>query len=297
MKQLTRLSCLGLLAVVAVVTSIAPVQGQAQRSDKNVALAYEGWSQNQDGSYDLWFGYFNRSWSQEYDVPIGPDNNIEPGGLDRGQPAHFFPRRNQYVFSVRVPADFGDSEVVWTLKTDGVTEKAYATLHHLYLVDDGVMTANLGGCGAFGFCPEAVGNKAPELRIENERVLRTRVAEPVALSAVATDDGKLANRPMSVFLVGRDQFLPNSAGGLRFSWYHYRGPGQVTFDPTQTDVWEDRRDGGNSPWSAGYANPPIPPDNRWTAQARFSEPGAYVIRALAHDGGLFNYEDVTVIVE
>ena len=28
----------------------------------------------------------------------------------------------------------------------------------------------------------------------------------------------------------------------------------------------------------------------------FSEPGTYMLRALAHDGGLINYEDVTVIV-
>jgi len=70
----------------------------------------------------------------------------------------------------------------------------------------------------------------------------------------------------------------------------------VTFDPRQTKVWEDRRDGGDSPWSAGWQTPPIPPDNRWTVQATFSEPGTYVLRALAHDGGLINYEDVTVIV-
>ena len=122
----------------------AVLEAQAPRSDKNVALAYEGFTTNDDGSYDLWFGYYNRSWDHAYDVPIGPDNNIEPAGPDIGQPTHFFPRRNQFVFSVRVPADFGESEVVWTLKTDGVTERAYGTLRHLYAVDDVVTLATLG---------------------------------------------------------------------------------------------------------------------------------------------------------
>ncbi|MEE3137137.1 MAG: hypothetical protein VX291_04290, partial [Gemmatimonadota bacterium] len=94
----------------------------------------------------------------------------------------------------------------------------------------------------------------------------------------------------------QSHFVPNSATGLRLSWFRYRGPGEVMFDPAQTKVWEDRRDGGDSPWSAGWQTPPIPPDNRWTVQATFSEPGTYVLRALAHDGGLIKYEDVTVIV-
>ena len=259
-----RLSCLGLLVVVAVATSIVPVQGQSEHSDRNVALAYEGFTQNEDGTYDLWFGYYNRTWDQEYDVPIGPDNNIEPAGPDRGQPAHFFPRRNQFVFKVRVPADFGDGEVVWTLKTDGVTEKAYATLRHQYAVDDVVMSANFGAGGQTGFNPQLDGNEAPEVRIESDPTIRITVGQPVTLSAVATDDGKPGSRGMSPLLVGQSHFVPNSATGLRMSWYHYRGPGQVTFDPPQSKVWEDRRDGGNSPWSAGWRNPEIPPDNRWT---------------------------------
>ena len=101
---------------------------------------------------------------------------------------------------------------------------------------------------------------------------------------------------MPAMLVGQSHFVPNSATGLRLSWFVYRGAGRVDFDPPQTKVWEDRRDGGNSPWSAGWTTPPIPPGNRWTAQATFNEPGVYVLRALAHDGGLIAYDDVTVTV-
>ena len=185
--------------------------------------------------------------------------------------------------------------MVWTLETDGVTERAYGTLHRLYAVDDVVMSANFGAGGQTGFNPGLVGNAAPEITVENETRLSTVVDEPVTLSAIATDDGKPRPRPMSAQL-GQSAFVPNSATGLRFSWYHYRGPGVVRFDPPQTKVWEDRRDGGNSPWSAGWRTPEVPPENRWVARARFSEPGTYVVRALASDGGLFDYEDVTVVV-
>jgi hypothetical protein len=290
-RTLTALA-LGLAAAV----SSADLRAQADPRDQNVALAYEGFTPQGDGSYLLWFGYFNRSWDREFDVPVGPDNHIEGAGPDGGQPTHFFPRRNQFVFSVRVPADFGDEEVVWTLTTNGVTERAYGTLRPEYAVDDVVMSANFGAGGQTGFNPQLAGNQPPEVRLEGEATRRVRVGEHVTLVAVATDDGKPGRRAMSAGLVGQSHFVPNSATGLRFSWYHYRGPPAIQLDPPQTKVWEDRRDGGDSPWSAGWQVPPVPPDGRWTVQATFREPGTYVLRGLAHDGGLIDYEDVTVVV-
>ncbi|HAT18099.1 MAG TPA: hypothetical protein DCS76_09915, partial [Gemmatimonadetes bacterium] len=61
----------------------------------NIAPVYEGFETNDDGSFNLLFGYYNRNWEEEINVPVGPDNRLEPGGPDQGQPAHFFPRRNQ----------------------------------------------------------------------------------------------------------------------------------------------------------------------------------------------------------
>ncbi|MGE0157811.1 MAG: hypothetical protein AB7T31_00290 [Gemmatimonadales bacterium] len=286
------------VAAYAIAAPTVPASAQSDPRDQNVALAYEGFSRNADGTYDLWFGYFNRNWDREFDVPVGPDNSIEPQGHDRGQPTHFFPRRNQFVFSVRVPATFSvDDEVVWTLTTNGVTERAYGTLKPEYAVDDVVMSANFGAGGQTGFNPQLEGNVAPTVHLGTaSSSLSTRVGQPVELSAIATDDGKPGRRAMSARLVGQSHFVPNSATGLRFSWYHYRGPGTVTFDPPQTKVWEDRRDGGNSPWSAGWEVPPVPPDNVWSARATFDRPGTYVIRGLAHDGGLIDWEDVTVVV-
>ena len=39
-----------------------------------------------------------------------------------------------------------------------------------------------------------------------------------------------------------------------------------------------------------------PPDGRWVATATFAEPGDYVLRAMAHDGGLATAADVAVTV-
>jgi len=284
---------LGLFLMLVVPVAVL---AQSEPRDQNVALAYEGYTTNTDGSYQMWFGYFNRNWDREFNIPIGPENNIVPRGPDQGQPSHFFPRRNQFVFSVNVPANFGDGEVVWTLTSNGVTERAYGTLHPLYSVDEIVMSANFGAGGRSGFNPALVGNEAPQVDVEVESSLRARVGQAISLSVVATDDGRPRARAIS-YRLGDTHEVPNSATGLRFSWYHYRGPGNVSFDPPQTKVWEDRRDGGDSPWSVGWEPPEIPTDNRWATTATFSESGTYVLRALAHDGGLIDYEDVTVIVE
>ena len=288
------MSCV--LAMAAIVAATQPAGVQAPAARENISPVYEGFETNPDGSFNLMFGYYNRSWDDEIDVPVGPGNSLETGGPDQGQPTHFFPRRNQFVFRVHVPADFGDGEVVWTLTTNGVTETAYGTLHPLYAVDEVVMAANFGAGGQTGFRPSLLGNLPPEVRVETGKTMNARVGEPLTLAAIATDDGKPTPSGISAFFVGQSHFVPNSATGLRLSWIQYRGAGEIMFDPPQAKVWEDRRDGGNSPWSAGWRTPALPPEDRWVVQATFSEPGTYVLRALAHDGGLIAYEDVTVVV-
>jgi len=52
-------------------------------SGSNVTGAFEGWFKNPDGSFNLLLGYFNRNTKQQLDIPIGPNNRIEPGGPDR----------------------------------------------------------------------------------------------------------------------------------------------------------------------------------------------------------------------
>ena len=84
--------------------------------------------------------------------------------------------------------------------------------------------------------------------------------------------------------------------GLHLSWFVYRGPNAVTFDPLQVKVWEDTRAGANSPWAPLWQPPVMPADGRLVTQMTFSEPGSYVLRARADDGALFGDDDLKVTV-
>jgi len=286
------------LAAVLIIAYLSPsVAQQAYMSGQSISPAYEGWEQNADGSFDLVFGYMNRNWEQVVDVPVGPENRIEPGDSDQGQPTHFYPRRNRFTFRIRVPADFGDKELVWTLTANGYTERAYGTLKRDYFMDDLVVQANYGAGGAAATTPQLLDNEAPVLTIDGPSNQTTRVGEPINLVAFSSDDGKPRARSMpasSARSPGR--ITTDTSTGHRLAWYVYRGAGNVTFDPPQTKTWEDTRDGGNSPWSPGWQRPEVPEDGRWTVAVTFSEQGTYVLRAIAHDGGLATVDDITVVV-
>jgi hypothetical protein len=272
---------------------------QVISTGQDVVPVFEGWELNADGTFNLVFGYFNRNWEEEMDIPIGPGNGIEPGGPDQGQPTHFLPRRNRFLFRIRVPGDFGKKEIVWTLTTRGKTTRAYGTLKADYFIDDIVIMNNSGAGGAGGGNPDTIGNRPPVLKLEGDTHRAIKVGQPVALAAVATDDGKPRARampPPQSEAARAARGTPNSATGLRLSWFVYRGAGNVTFDPPQIEVWEDYRDGTNSPWSLGWRTPPAPSEGRWVSRATFTEPGTYVLRCLAHDGGLSAFADVTFAV-
>ncbi len=293
---------------------------------QNVSPAFEGWEENADGSFNMLFGYMNRNWDEEPDVPVGPDNNISPGEPDQGQPTHFQPRRNRFVFKVRVPKDWGNKELVWTLTTKGKTERAFATLRLDSRVDNLVQASEQGAIGAGISSPAIRANVAPDLTMDTgER--RAQVNQPLTLVAVAKDDGvprprfgpdspaadrvaraaaaagkpvpkvergkmtfdAAAQRPPSAITVG-------SQTGLRHSCIVYRGAGRVTFTPDQSKVWEDTRAGANSPWAWRWMAPAIPPDGKYVVNVAFEDPGTYTIRCLASDGALNTYKDVVVSV-
>jgi hypothetical protein len=277
-------------------------------SGQDIAPVYEGWRTNPDGSHELMFGYFNRNQQQELDIPVGADNFLEPGDLDQGQPTHFYPRRSRFVFRVRVPKDFGKKEVVWTLNANGKKNTAYATLHPDYYANDIVVMNDEGAGGSGGGGYDINNNTPPVLKVEGSLSRTVAVGQPIDLAAVVTDDGVPKRRlvPLVVpwtedtkkFARIGSRCCADSSSGLRLSWFVYRGPAaDVTFDPPQFEAWEDYRDGRNSPWSAGWEPPPVPPGNRWSAKAIFSKPGTYVLRTLAHDGGLKTSEDITVVVK
>lgn len=263
---------------------------------QNVAPAFEGWEEHPDGSFSMVFGYFNRNWEEQPDIPIGPANMIEPGSPDQGQPTHFFPRRNKFVFRVPVPKDFGNKEVVWTLTVHGKTEKAYGTLKDDYKIDKRVLQTNthmnLGVRDYPKFDEDMAENEPPVVRVEGDR--RTvNAREPLALTAIVTDDGRLKRIPQ-----GGGLDSDTTALGLRVTWFVYRGPAdKVTFAPEQLTVYQDKKVGGNSPWSPGWNPPPLPVDGQFPVTVTFGAPGTYVLRVLAHDGGLDAAKDVTVTVK
>ena len=266
------------------------------RTGQTIAPAYEGWEQNPDGSYNLLFGYFNRNWEEQTHVPIGPANSIDPGGPDQGQPTRFFPRRNKFIFKVRVPKDFGNKEVIWTLTTQGKTERAYATLKADYKVDRRVYMTNmhmrLNVPDYPEFDQDMVDDVAPVVRLEGAAQRTVKVNEPLSLDAFVSDDGKLKAKPAPKGVNDSD----TTALGLRVAWFIYRGGGRVRFEPEQFKVWQDKTPGGNSPWTPAWLPPPLPADGKHPVKVTFEQPGTYTVRLLAHDGGLQTHADVVVTV-
>jgi hypothetical protein len=265
----------------------------------------------------MFFGYMNSNWEEEFDIPVGPDNAIEPGGPDQGQPTHFYPRRNMFLFTIRVPQDFGNKELVWTLVTHAKTERAYGSLKADYLLNKQTIGTEVGANMA-GLGDELLQNEFPVLRVEGDKRRSARVGEPVTLVARVTDDGipsgtrrtRAPARGSTPEARGGSsaepvrhpiyrppaQGVPATPNGLWLSWIVYRGARRVTFAPLQMKTWQDTRTYANSPWSPPYIIPPPPPDGRWVVQATFDEPNTYVLRAVVSDGALFTHENVTISV-
>ncbi|HUR33163.1 MAG TPA: hypothetical protein VM032_05165 [Vicinamibacterales bacterium] len=175
---------------LVVAPAVAGAQSLSYNSGQNIAPGYEGWEEDADGSKYFLFGYMNRNWEEELDVPVGPANNFSPGNADLGQPTHFLPRRNRFVFRVKVPATFSaKDELVWTLTTNGVTEKAYASLREDYKVDDVVKASETGALGAGTSSPEVRANKPPVVKVDGPRTLTAKVGQPLTIVTTVTDDG------------------------------------------------------------------------------------------------------------
>jgi len=251
-------------------------------SGQSIVPYYEGWIRNQDGTFDLVFGYFNRNFKEELAIPAGPNNKVEPGNADQGQPTYFLPRRQRFLFRVRVPANFGKGIVTWTVTANGKTEKAFGDLIAPEEITERVVATN----GNFDPGLDDP-NKAPTVTLTP--VSSATVNAPVSLVTSVTDDGlpkpRAAPRPAAPPpppTPGQPNFgaQVNSSGGgrptgLRISWLEYRGPGKVTFEPAgQTQI----------------AN------GQGTVTARFSAPGDYVLIGSTTDGQISTKVRVNVTV-
>jgi hypothetical protein len=308
--------------VISAFSVLSSAQSLSYTRGQNISPAYEGWEQGPDGAKYFLFGYMNRNWEEEIDVPVGAENGFNVGGADQGQPTHFLPRRNRFVFRVKVPNGFSEKdELVWTLTTHGKTEKAYATLRPDYIVDDVVKASETGALGAGTSSPEVRGNHSPSVHIQEVKARTLKVGEALTVVSDVKDDGIPKRRqPSPALLAAAAQRLaadPALAAqlrnpamsppsritvgknvGLHVSWFVYRGPvgGKATFDPPQVKAWEDTRAGANSPWAPVWAAPKIPEDGLLPVQVSFSAPGTYILRCRADDGALVADDEVTIVV-
>jgi len=227
----------------------------------SITGAFEGWFKNADGSFSLLLGYYNRNQRQEVDISIGPNNRIEPGGPDRGQPTHFLPGRQWGLFAIKVPADFGDSKLTWTLVANDQTTVIPASLKNDYEISP--------------FQEAAVGNTPPTIgfeehgpNVQGPRGLtadRTaKVGVPLPLTVFASDDAKFT---------ASSGTRPKTLGPpIVLTWRMYRGPAPVTFADNKPPVEFDKTPRPGS-GASGKA----------TTTATFSAPGDYVLHVQAND--------------
>jgi hypothetical protein len=300
----------GVALAALLLASDAVAQVYTYQTGQDMSPAYEGWKENPDGSFNLIFGYMNRNWGEELDIPIGESNFFSPGPEDRGQPTHFYPRRNRFVFEVRVPADFGDQELVWTVDVRGSTERAYASLRTDYKLDHMVVMSETGALGIGVSDSIMRSNAPPSVTLVGEPVRRVGVGQPVTLVTRVTDDGipRIPRRPPPRAREGPPQLPPAALRppgritvdkelGLHLAWFVLRGGSEVvTFDPPQIKTWEDTRAGANSPWAPLWRTPEVPENGEYTVEVTFDRPGTYVLRGRADDGGLYDDTEVTIIV-
>jgi hypothetical protein len=228
-----------------------------------ITPSFEGWFYNPDGSRSFLVGYYNRNSQQELDIPIGPNNRMEPGGPDMGQPTHFLPGRQTGMFVLPVPKDFKPTDsYVWTLVANGQT----ATIP-LRLNADYVMSP---------FKEIAVGNTPPVIRFEENGATVQGPSASLA-SAAARTASVSAPLPLTVWAADDMKYTsgsnapPSSARqpvSVRFS--QFRGAGKMTLDKPRPEVEK-------LPAGAAAFN------GRATTKVTFSEPGDYVLHVTAND--------------
>jgi hypothetical protein len=255
----------GLLAGGVFVSAQVPatIPGPRPGSGASVTGAFEGWYYNPDGSRSFLIGYYNRNTQQALDVPIGPNNKIEPGGPDMGQPTHFLPGRQWGMFTVPVPRDFKPTDsYIWTIAANNQTTSIPLRLNADYVMSP--------------FSEIAVGNTPPLIKLdENEQGVRgplanmatapargASLASPFTLTFWAADDMKYTSGTSAPMTTQRPPVVAR--------WSKYRGPGTVTFDKARPDV--EKLPSGAAPFNGSA-----------TTTVKFSEAGDYVLHLTAND--------------
>ena len=259
-NAVTAAAILAAAAALALPLALAQLPQEPQHeTGAGVTGSFEGWFRNPDGTYSLLLGYFNRNRKEEVDIPAGPQNQIEPGGPDRGQPTHFITGRDWGVFTINVPADFGQKKLTWTLSVNGQVTSIPASLKTEWELSP--------------FVEVAVGNTPPVLSFEEKgptaqgpiglAVERSaKVGVPLSLTTWVSDDAKFTSNSGA---------RPNNlAGPVTIRWSTYRGLERVKFSSERPVVDKIERPG------IAFAG-------KATTTVTFSKPGDYILRVVAND--------------
>jgi hypothetical protein len=229
-----------------------------RESGQGVTPAYEGWFPNEDGTFTILVGYFNRNRAQTLEIPVGPNNRVEPGGPDQGQPTFFATRRQWGVFSINVPKDFGTKKLTWTIVANGETASIPLSLHPGYQIEP--------------YKDRAMGNTPPVIRFEPNGktftgppkgtglTLTTTMPDPIALNFWVSDESGKAEAEGGG---GRGRGgAPRPPATVTLA--KHRGPGEVKFSANRPEL--------------DFKN-----EGRGSATATFSAPGEYVLRVQVND--------------
>jgi len=254
------------------------------RTGQNVQPIFQGWSRNDDGTFEMHLGYLNRNYNEELHIPIGPDNHIEPGGPDQGQPTYFYTRANRQIFSVTVPADWGDKRLIWTLTAYGRTDVTEAWLQPEWEIDPvtggfvrgeewlrnqpPILSLNVGTTASVSTGMRLEGSVTDDnlptprgqRQMQRNRAIGQEIP-PILIPPEGTPEPPNNVPGLNVNARGR-QAVESAPEGLSMSYRVWRGPAGVTFEPKFSMV-----EGGSA-----------------TTTASFSVPGSYVIQASANDG-------------
>ena len=257
-------------AVVGTIAGGVLVSGQVMPEPRrafgaSVTGAFEGWYYKDDGSRGFLVGYYNRNSQQELDVPVGPNNRIEPGGPDMGQPTHFLPGRQWGMFAVPVPKDFKEQDTItWTITANGQTTSIPLRVKPDYVMSPFKEIAVGNTPPTIRFEPAGNGNQGPIATLAAAPVRPASVAAPLPLPLWATDDMKYTS--------GTGAPMTTARPPVTLRWSKYRGPGNVTFDKQRPELEKTQGEGDAAPFTG-----------KATATARFSEPGDYVLHVTAND--------------
>ena len=263
MKRLMSLCAAGAIAGGALLLG-QQIPQPLKQFGGSVTGAFEGWFDDKNVERFL-VGYFNRNTQEELDIPIGPNNDIEPGGPDMGQPTHFLPGRRWGMFVVPVPQNFRPQDkLTWTIFANGQVTSIPLRLNPDYVISP--------------FSEIAVGNTPPVIRFEeNGTTIQGPIAtlasassrtaslsDPLALTVWVTDDMK--------FTSGIGQPFTGSPPPVTLTWSKYRGPGKVTFDKARPNVEK-----------FPAAGPTVAFSGKAITNVKFSEAGDYVLHVTAND--------------